>query len=119
MGERVAGTCQRPPARGWITSYPVKEATPRSPCDARGDPEATLPDRRLGSRVEVDVTGHDSTLPHSAFKGQMPDEMYFGNGDDVPKELETRMRAARLARLHANRLRSCPACDGPDDSAAA
>jgi hypothetical protein len=27
------------------------------------------------------VDEHNRVLPHSAFRGQMPDEMYFGTGD--------------------------------------
>jgi hypothetical protein len=34
--------------------------------------------RRL---VEFSVQQHNRVLPHSAFRGQTPDEMYFGTGD--------------------------------------
>ena len=34
------------------------------------------------------VQQHNSHLPHSAFKGQTPDEMYFGTGDDISQKLE-------------------------------
>ncbi len=50
-----------------------------------------------------------SHLPHSAFKGQTPDEMYFGTGKLIPKKLE----AARLSRLKANRALSCRTCKNP------
>ena len=36
--------------------------------------------RRL---VEFYVTAHNEVMPHSAFEGQTPDEMYFGNGGAV------------------------------------
>ncbi len=62
---------------------------------------------------------HNKRLPHSAFRGETPDEMYFGSGRDVPAELAAAKRAARLDRLEMNRKRSCPACEIPDDSAAA
>jgi len=29
------------------------------------------------------VSEHNHVLPHSAFRGQTPDEMYFGTGDAV------------------------------------
>ena len=44
--------------------------------------------------------------------------MYFGTGGDVPDQLEVALGKARLARFASNRLRSCPVCEGPDDSAA-
>jgi hypothetical protein len=48
--------------------------------------------RRL---VEFYVQEHNQVLPHSAFRGQTPDEMYFGTGDAVPADLTTRATAAR------------------------
>ena len=49
-------------------------------------------------------------LPHSAFRGQTPDEIYFGSGDAVPADLTARAAAAREARLEANRTASCGKC---------
>jgi hypothetical protein len=40
--------------------------------------------RRL---VAICVHEHNHVLPHSAFQGQTPDEMYFGMGDAVPADL--------------------------------
>jgi putative transposase len=37
--------------------------------------------------VEFYVQEHNRVLPHSAFRGQTPDEMYFGRGDAVPADL--------------------------------
>ena len=59
------------------------------------------------------VTEHNSKLPHSAFRGQTPDEMYLGTGAAVPEELDTARRAARRARLDENRERRCAACAQP------
>jgi transposase InsO family protein len=56
------------------------------------------------------VDQHNSHLPHSAFRGQTPDEMYFGTGDDVPKQLEGAKLAARQLRLKSNRERNCHVC---------
>jgi hypothetical protein len=54
--------------------------------------------RRL---VEFYVHEHNRVLPHSAFRGQTPDEMYFGTGDAVPANLTSRAAAARRARVEA------------------
>src|SRR5262249_26740850 len=51
-----------------------------------------------------------SRTPHSAFRGQTPDEMYFGTGDAVPADLPPRAVAARRARVEANRSTSCETC---------
>jgi transposase InsO family protein len=60
--------------------------------------------------VSFYVAQHNTRLPHSAFKGQTPDEMYFGGGDHVPEELEEARSAARRARLKENRALSCGVC---------
>jgi transposase InsO family protein len=57
------------------------------------------------------VAEHNTRLPHSAFRGQTPDEMYFGTGEHVPGELEMARQAARRARLETNRKMSCPQCE--------
>ena len=69
------------------------------------DSVATI--RRL---VAFYVHEHNHVLPHSACRGQTPDEMYFGTGDPVPADLEARADAARQARVAANRAVSCEAC---------
>ena len=53
---------------------------------------------------------HNHVLPHSAFRGQTPDEMYVGTAEAVPGDLTSRAAAARRARLEANRSRSCTTC---------
>ena len=60
--------------------------------------------------VSFYVAEHNTRLPHSAFEGQTPDEMYFGGGDHVPEELEEARSAARRARLKENRALSCGVC---------
>ncbi len=69
------------------------------------DSVATI--RRL---VAFYVHEHNHVLPHSAFRGQTPDEMYFGTGDALPTDLASRAADARHARLQANRLASCVTC---------
>jgi len=57
------------------------------------------------------VQEHNSRLPHSAFRGQTPDEMYFGTGVGIPTELEAARQQARQVRAEANRKRTCSACE--------
>jgi hypothetical protein len=70
--------------------------------------------RRL---VAFYVDEHDRVLPHSAFCGQTPDEVYFGTGDAVPAEPRSRAAAARRTRVEANRSASCVTCPSVDAAA--
>jgi putative transposase len=70
--------------------------------------------RRL---VEFYVQEHNRVLPHSAFRGQTPDEMYFGTGDAVPADLTARAAAARRTRVEANRSAACGTCPSIDAAA--
>jgi putative transposase len=56
------------------------------------------------------VDQHNSHLPHAAFQGQTPDEMYFDTGADVPNRLQAARVAARQARLAVNRAVRCQSC---------
>ena len=69
--------------------------------------------------VRFYVTEHNERLPHSAFRGQTPDEMYFGNGDDVPDDLASARKGARNERLAVNRALACAVCEPSSDSDAA
>ena len=69
--------------------------------------------RRL---VAFYVDQHNRVLPHSAFHGQTPNEMYFGTGEAVPADLRSRAAAARRTRVEANRLASCERCPFVDAS---
>ena len=70
--------------------------------------------RRL---VAFYVDEHNRVLPHSAFRGQTPDEMYFGTGDAVPADLTSRAAAARRVRGQANRSAACQTCPSVDAAA--
>ena len=70
--------------------------------------------RRL---VEFYVQEHNRVLPHSAFRGQTPDETYFGRGDAVPADLIAGAVAARRARMEANRSAACERCPSVDTAA--
>jgi len=63
--------------------------------------------RRL---VAFYVDQHNRVLPHSACRGQTPDEIYFGTEDAPPADLTARAAAARRARVEANRSVSCATC---------
>jgi putative transposase len=62
------------------------------------------------------VDEHNRVLP-SAFRGQTPDEMYYGTGDTVPADLMSRAAAARRARVEANRSAACGSCPSIDAAA--
>ena len=66
---------------------------------------------RLEKLIAFYVDEHNTRLPHSAFRGQTPDEMYFGTGNHIPQELETGRKDARHSRLEVNRNTSCPTCE--------
>ena len=65
---------------------------------------------RLKKLVAFYVDEHNIRLPHSAFRGQTPNEMYFGAGDRIPDELDAAKKVARRSRMEVNRVTSCPMC---------
>ena len=67
--------------------------------------------RTVEKLVAFYVHEHNTRLPHSAFRGQTPDEMYFGTGNHVPDELAAARQAARQARAETNRKRTCSVCE--------
>jgi transposase InsO family protein len=71
------------------------------------DNTATL--RRL---IAFYVRAHNETIPHAAFNGQTPDEMYFSNGDAVVIDLAAARVTARQERIKANRMAACRVCAG-------
>jgi putative transposase len=60
--------------------------------------------------VEFYVTEHNQRMPHSAFQGQTPDEMYFGRATQLPEELAVLRQAARQQRVAHNRSVTCAVC---------
>ena len=79
----------------------------------------------LEKLISFYVEQYNTVIPHAAFAGQTPDEMYFGRGEQVPTNLAVARARAREARLKANRNLSCQSCkstlesppDIPDSSA--
>lgn len=67
--------------------------------------------RMLEKLVAFHVQQHNGVMPHSAFRGQTPDEVYFGTGTRVADELAAARARARRERLTANRALSCSLCD--------
>ena len=68
--------------------------------------------RRL---VAFYVSEHNEVMPHAAFEGQTPDEMFFGVGATVRADLIARRARAREERIQANQAAACGICK-PDAS---
>jgi len=64
----------------------------------------------LRKLVEFYVTQHNTTMPHSVFRGQTPDAMYFGRAEAVPDELDRKRREAQRLRIERNRNIACSDC---------
>ncbi len=56
------------------------------------------------------VQAHNEVMPHSAFHGQTPDEVYFGKGNTVVADLAIGRVRAREARMDRNRQTRCGVC---------
>ncbi len=63
--------------------------------------------RRL---VTFYVNEHNGVMPHAAFDGATPDEVFYGSAAKVPEELAARREEARVARRAANQAVACSAC---------
>lgn len=57
------------------------------------------------------IEEYNTIMPRSAFKGQTPDEMFFGKAFDIEKRLAEGRTKAREKRLEFNRALSCDACN--------
>jgi hypothetical protein len=49
-------------------------------------------------------------MPHSAFRGETPDEVFFGTALNLAAELDDARSKARERRLAANRSAFCARC---------
>jgi transposase InsO family protein len=72
----------------------------------------------LETLIAFFVEEHNRKMPHSAFTGQTPDEMYLGNANNLPDELAVARGKARERRLAVNRAVRCYRC-APGEFAAA
>jgi hypothetical protein len=68
---------------------------------------------RVRSLVAFFVDAHNAQMPHAAFRGQTPDEMYFGTAPDLTAGLADARKKARALRLATNRGASCARCIMP------
>jgi hypothetical protein len=64
------------------------------------------------------VNAHNEVMPHSAFEGQTPDEVFFGIGHEVTKKLAEARKTAREERMKENRAAGCGVCIGDTESRA-
>jgi transposase InsO family protein len=74
---------------------------------------------RLRVLVAFFIERPNTQMPHSAFAGQTPDEMYFGTAVDLPAQLAAARSEAREERLAANRAMTCVQCSGQPTSSPA
>jgi len=70
---------------------------------------------RVRSLVAFFVDAHNSKMPHAAFQGQTPDEMYSGTAPDLTADLADARMKARERRLATNRGESCARCPMPPE----
>lgn len=60
--------------------------------------------------VDFFAEQHNEVIPHSAFNGQTPAEVFLGAEVDLPQVLADKRLAAKEARVIANRAASCGLC---------
>jgi len=73
----------------------------------------------LETLIAFFVEQHNGKMPHSAFTGQTPDEMYIGTAKNLPDELAVARGKARERRLAVNRAVTCHRCPPPPGEPAA
>ena len=56
------------------------------------------------------VEAHKEVMPHSAFEGQTPNEVFFGTGDAVVAKLAPDRVQAQTERMARNRSVGCGLC---------
>ncbi len=64
------------------------------------------------------VQQHNEMMPHAAFQGQTPDEMFYGTGDEMIARLIAARDRAREERIRVNRAAACGVCKSDGTSAA-
>ena len=68
---------------------------------------------QLEQLIDFYVKEHNTKMPHHAFDGQTPDEVYFDQADRVGDRLSAARHQTRRARIEANRAESCRTCALP------
>jgi putative transposase len=56
------------------------------------------------------IDEHNTKMPHAAFRGQTPDEVFFGTASNLSAEMDAARAKARELRLAANRSLTCGRC---------
>ena len=64
----------------------------------------------LRQLVDFYVDPHNGVMPHSAFQGQTPNEIFFAIGEDIAKNFGDARRMAREKLTNENRSAACDAC---------
>jgi len=72
----------------------------------------------LRRHITFYVKAHDEVMPHSAFQGKTPDEVFFGIGGEVAKRLSEARDSAREERMRANWTAQCGVWVGETTSGA-
>ena len=65
---------------------------------------------RLEKLIAFCVQQHHQVMPHGAFQGQTPDEVFAGTGDQIPQQLARHRHTARRERIETNRRLNCRSC---------
>ena len=65
--------------------------------------------------VEFYIEQYNAVMPHTAFSGPTPDEVFFGTTEGS-EQLSGKRREARERRVENNRSRICGACSQGDSS---
>ncbi len=71
--------------------------------------------RRL---VDFYVKQHNEVMPHAAFHGQTPNEMFYETGGVVVVQLAAARNRAREERIRTNRAAACSVCKSESNSSA-
>jgi hypothetical protein len=61
--------------------------------------------------IEKFIEDYNTVMPHSAFKCQTPDEMFFGNASSIEEQISKGRLEAREKRIEFNRALSCDECN--------
>jgi putative transposase len=63
------------------------------------------------------VEQHNTVMPHAAFDGQTPDDVFFGKFSTVEAKIQRERALALRQRLAENRRLRCSACPRPPPEA--
>ena len=67
---------------------------------------------QLESLIDFYVEEHNTVIPHNAFQGQTPSEVFHGVAGDLPELLASKRIEARQLRVRENQRAVCGACPG-------